>query len=613
MFNKKLSLILFSSMLIISSCSFDKKNSKFSIKDISPGAGLPNISCPSSDIVPTTISSNSIKIPGESVKITAAAGDLFKIDGVWDGAILGTYGCDSFGSIFTGSLTWDGKDNSGNLVPTGKYIIRGVTPNGDQRFYNPFPPQPPGSIIQNPVFPIIMEVNVVNNQSISLSINKEIVSTKNPSSISFNVSVSDNEPWTITSSTGYSNSGTGKQTFSLNSDVLGSSLQDGVYNFVLSSGKQTSSVNLSIDNTPPKIKSIQALDNGQVNITAEDPSVNGVSSGVAPSNQVVSVNYGNNKQASLNFSIASLNAKQTNNVLTNGNYSVDIKDNVGNTFKLSKGCVDSTNKWLAAVTKQINEYEKALKQKENKMNQLNSNLNKVITQYNSLVQEDKTLGANLISYESLLSQYEAKKNELVNLDSYDPNEWDSLISSIETLQSQIIIADEKSRQLKNQIQNLSNKATSIKDEINIVVSETEQIKTNLNNISLDGVCISSVATDLLKTVLGPEFVIANNIVNTALLATNMYSGYVVSENQVYSDQQEAKSKELRERSKLLAKKVGERYPDIVAKELGLTQDERKKLGKLIEKYKKSEGRGGKDNLDLDTVRELAKEILDARK
>lgn len=388
---------------------------------------------------------------------------------------------------------------------------------------------------------------------IGLSIDKTIVSTKNASSISFTISAGDNQAWTITSSTGYSNSGTGSQTFSINSDILGSSLQDGIYSFILLSGEQASGVNLSIDNTPPKIKSIQALDNGQVNITAEDPSVNGVSSGIAPSNQVVSVNYGNNKQASLNFSIASLNAKQTNNVLTNGNYSVDIKDNVGNTFKLSKGCVDSTNKWLTDVTKQINEYEKALKQKENKMNQLNSNLNKVITQYNSLVQEDKTLGANLISYESLLSQYEAKKNELVNLDSYDPTEWDSLISSIETLQSQIIIADEKSRQLKNQIQNLSNKATSIKDEINIVVSETEQIKTNLNNISLDGVCISSAATDLLKTVLGPEFVIANNIVNTALLATNMYSGYVVYENQVYSDQQEAKSKDLRERVRLLAK------------------------------------------------------------
>ena len=56
-------------------------------------------------------------------------------------------------------------------------------------------------------------------------------------------------------------------------------------------------------------------------------------------------------------------------------------------------------------------------------------------------------------------------------------------------------------------------------------------------------------------------------------------------------------------------KFGEHYPDRVAKEMGLTKEQRKKLGREIEDEKKALGKKSNENLDLETIRELAKEIL----
>lgn len=58
-------------------------------------------------------------------------------------------------------------------------------------------------------------------------------------------------------------------------------------------------------------------------------------------------------------------------------------------------------------------------------------------------------------------------------------------------------------------------------------------------------------------------------------------------------------------------KIGEHYPDRVAKEMGLTKKERQELSDIIHKEKR--GKRGDDNFDLETIRDFAREIIDRRK
>lgn len=50
--------------------------------------------------------------------------------------------------------------------------------------------------------------------------------------------------------------------------------------------------------------------------------------------------------------------------------------------------------------------------------------------------------------------------------------------------------------------------------------------------------------------------------------------------------------------------------DSVAREKGMTQDQRQEFGDYIEQVKHSEGRGGADNFTRDQLLDLADEFLD---
>ena len=158
--NKIKWLISFFTLATISfSCNIKGNNNTFTTKN-----HLPPISCfVTLDTLPT-ISSNTLNVPGEIITISGdRGGGKYVIDGIWEGFVTGgevfydpghtSLDYDTFCSSL-GSITWNGKNTAGEYVPTGSYIIKGVTPTGEQRYV---------SHIIFGTSPITYTVNVVNN------------------------------------------------------------------------------------------------------------------------------------------------------------------------------------------------------------------------------------------------------------------------------------------------------------------------------------------------------------------------------------------------------------------------------------------------------------------
>ena len=320
-----------------------------------------------------------------------------------------------------------------------------------------------------------------------------------------------------------------------------------------------------------------------------------------------------------NFKIANFEPqnKTLNFDLKIGNKnSVHIKDKVENSFKSTNNFANNLNNKQIEIENKTVKYKEILENKKNEMTALTSNLNTHLNEYNLLINQNKDIGYKLIEYDNLLSKYELKRADLFSSNSNSNDvQLINLLSKIESLQINIDKSCIKTKYLENKIKYADKNLTSIKNKINDLNSEINVIKTEINNSinSLDGAYIASASSDSLSKLGGPVTILADKLIKLGLVAVNLYSSSVIYDNKIYSEEQSIKSKELMEKSKLLLKKIGEDYPNRVEKELKLTQKEKIRFKEEIHKLKKQEGRGGKDNLDLNTLKDLAKDIVNDRK
>ena len=175
----------------------------------------------------------------------------------------------------TKTLTWNGKYWWGALVPNGEYTIK-VASRG---------------------FEVTTTVTV--GQLLNLTVSEDMISPKNQDgfkdTVNFTVEAGVNQNWQLSiDGINWTHTGTGNQAVSWDGkDNSGNFAGDGAYTVRLTSGTQTKTGTIKIDNTPPVVSDVMLVEeNGTTTLKATiyDPEVNGVKSGLDQSSVSAVIN-----------------------------------------------------------------------------------------------------------------------------------------------------------------------------------------------------------------------------------------------------------------------------------------------------------------------------------
>lgn len=143
---RKFSVVV-TTILLVTSCS---NKMGFTIKDIpDPDPNVPPIPgfTPSYSL---SLSSHTITVPDDTLQITVSGIERLSIEGFW-------YKVTPVTDYQTShNISWDGKGDNGEYLPSGSYIIKGLDKSNNSLFYPSFPFDPTPRIVQE-------TITIINN------------------------------------------------------------------------------------------------------------------------------------------------------------------------------------------------------------------------------------------------------------------------------------------------------------------------------------------------------------------------------------------------------------------------------------------------------------------